>query len=592
MTDQTHTRKNTTLLLSACLLGACVQIDSPPVTSLQAAVFTNENYKGTRFRVFVPTGYSAAKPAPLVVVLHGCTQDADQIAAGTQMNQLAESQGFLVLYPEQSTAASALRCWQWWVPSSQVRDSGEPKLITELVAQVQAKYSIDAERIHVTGLSAGAAMSVILGAAYPDLFASIGVGSGLEYKAASSQLDATSAMRTGGPSPASQGRAAYSAMGARRRTVPVMVFHGSGDTTVYPVNAEQLVAQWAKTLDLASDGKEDGNIDDVADQQQTATSPGGRRYTRYSYQDKSSAAVVIEKIMVEGMAHAWSGGGSGSYTDTRGPDESALMWEFFKRHPKSGPVTPPDMGRADAGATDLGRPDAGALDLGGRIDFGTPPDLGGSIDFGAARDLASAFDLATSTDGGIAVDAGVSDLASTVDLSVPPASLSVASTAAEDGYVGALRADGISAATLKVGDKGMFNQDTYRGVLSFDLGTLPSGVAVKSAQLILTRKSQQGNVSHVFVDVKQGALGSSRSLAADDYSAPVTVTSAAAFAPPSADGKSVVIPLPLATLGPLGSRSLLQLRLRAQTTTDFPADVLEFFDGSAGPLAPTLQLTY
>lgn len=116
MTDQNHPRKNQTLLLSACLLGACVQIDSPPVTSLQAAVFTNENYKGTRFRVFVPTGYSAAKPAPLVVVLHGCTQDADQIAAGTQMNQLAESQGFLVLYPEQSTAASALRCWQWWVP--------------------------------------------------------------------------------------------------------------------------------------------------------------------------------------------------------------------------------------------------------------------------------------------------------------------------------------------------------------------------------------------------------------------------------------------------------------------------------------------
>ena len=159
--------------------------------------------------------------------------------------------------------------------------------------------------------------------------------------------------------------------------------------------------------------------------------------------------------------------------------------------------------------------------MGGRIDFGTPPDLGGSIDFGAARDLASAFDLATSTDGGIAVDAGVSDLASTVDLSVPKTSLSVASTAAEDGHVGALRADGISAATLKVGDKGMFNQDTYRGVISFDLGALPSGVVVKSAQLILTRKSQQGNVSNVFVDVKQGALGSSRSLAADDYAAPV-----------------------------------------------------------------------
>jgi poly(3-hydroxybutyrate) depolymerase len=177
-------------------------------------------------------------------------------------------------------------------------------------------------------------MAVILGATYPDVFAAIGEGSGLEYQAADSVLTAYAAMARGGPEPNRQGARAYAAMGQVARPVPVIVFHGTADTRVTPVNADQVVSQWAQTNDLAADGRDDSNIDDRAESTTEGQVPGGRSFTHEVYADTTTGLSSIERYLVTGMGHAWSGGSSaGPHTDPTGPDASATMWRFFTEHP-------------------------------------------------------------------------------------------------------------------------------------------------------------------------------------------------------------------------------------------------------------------
>lgn len=536
----------------ALQLAACSH-EELPLGARAESVFVSDSYAGRNYKLYVPSSYSAGHALPLVLMLHGCTQDPAGFATGTAMNTLAESQGFFALYPEQPSSANANKCWQWWLPAHQARGSGEPANLADLVHHIAGSYSVDSGRVYAAGLSSGAAMTVILGATYPDVFAAISVGSGLEYKAASgSTVDAYSAMSSGGPSPVTQGRLAYHAMGASPKTVPTLVFHGSSDTTVAPVNGNQILSQWAKTNDLASDGAEDGNITDTPDSTVSSTVSGGRKYTTYSYRDRTTGTVVLQKILVDGMGHAWSGGSSaGTYTDPKGPDASALSWEFFRSHARGAAPPPPPV---DAGV----------------IDASQPPDL-------------STPDLSTP-------DLHAADAAAP-DLSPPPAGHTLRSIDAEDGFVGAVVADGTSAATLKVGDKGMFNGDTYRGILSFDASSLPAGKPT-GAQLVLTRRSQSGSVSALLVDVKSGSFGSSPALAQGDYSAAATVTGVTTIVPPSRDGASVTVSLPPAALAAIGRGDRIQLRLRATTPVDFPSDVIELYDGSSAAYAPTLIVTY
>ncbi|MEA4813767.1 MAG: PHB depolymerase family esterase, partial [Oscillospiraceae bacterium] len=296
-----------------------------------SGTFTSGTYNGRNYKVYIPSSYVSGTSVPLMVMLHGGTQDPTVFATGTQMNALAEEEDFIVLYPEQPSSANSSKCWNWFLPEDQSRGSGEPALIVGMVNQIKSQYSIDNSRVFVAGLSAGAAMSVILGAAYPDVFSGIGVASGLEYKAATDMIGAFSAMSSGGPAPATQGQLAYNAMGSYASTVPVIVFQGSSDYTVYPVNGNQVLSQWAKTNDLADDGSANGSIDDTADATYTGTADvaNGKNYTRYVYND-SNNNIIMEKYIVTGMGHAWSGGSSsGSYTDPTGPDCSLIMYNFF-----------------------------------------------------------------------------------------------------------------------------------------------------------------------------------------------------------------------------------------------------------------------
>ncbi|MBX6342899.1 MAG: PHB depolymerase family esterase [Thermomicrobiaceae bacterium] len=292
------------------------------------------NAYGTRaYKLYVPSSYGGQK-MPLVVMLHGCSQTPDDFAAGTRMNDLAERGGFLVLYPEQPASANALRCWNWFEPADQARGAGEPSIIAGMTGQVLAGYRVDPDRVYVAGLSAGGAMAVIMAAAYPDLYAAVGVHSGLEYKAATDLASALVAQEAGGPDPHVQGRLASLAAGGAAAVVPAIVFHGDADLTVNVVNGHQTLAQWAVTDDLADDGVENGSVDDVPDAIVTGQSAGGEAYARAVYDD-ARGRVVLEKWIVSGMGHAWSGGSpDGSYTDPKGPDASAEMVRFFLSHPR------------------------------------------------------------------------------------------------------------------------------------------------------------------------------------------------------------------------------------------------------------------
>ncbi|MDO9434585.1 PHB depolymerase family esterase [Hydrogenophaga sp.] len=280
--------------------------------------FTNP--AGTRsYKLYVPAN-TTDTPMPMVVMLHGCTQSADDFAAGTQMNRLAEEHGFLVVYPEQPAQANTSKCWNWFKPQDQTRDAGEPSLIAGIVREVAQRHGADPRRIFVAGLSAGAAMAVVMGETYPELFAGVGAHSGLPYGSASDIPSAMAAMK-GGRSGLAQARAAST--GRAVHAVPTIVFHGDRDHTVQQTNAQSIVDQ-ARRAYLEQTGQ-----DDVDTRSEEGASHGGRRYTRTLYTGDTGSA-HIESWTLHGAGHAWSGGDArGSYTDSKGPDASAEMARFF-----------------------------------------------------------------------------------------------------------------------------------------------------------------------------------------------------------------------------------------------------------------------
>ena len=294
---------------------------------------------GYPYFVYTPEGYAAGTPVPLLVMLHGCGQNALDFATGTGMNQLADQHGFLVLYPQQVSKGNQGLCWNWFSSANQYRGSGEPARIANIVRSMQqesAQWTIDPQRIYAAGLSAGASMAIILGAAYPDLFAAIGIHSGLEYRAANTLSNALRAMRQGGPDPVQQGDAAYKAMDSFARVVPTIVFHGTSDKTVALTNGDQAVQQWMATNKLASHNT---YCVDFARPTSVTTGrvdvPGGYSYITATWDDEHDEAVQVY-WKVSGMGHAWSGGNpAGSYTDPRGPDASLAMYNFFAVHPMS-----------------------------------------------------------------------------------------------------------------------------------------------------------------------------------------------------------------------------------------------------------------
>lgn len=312
-----------------------------------AGTFVQYTYTGSAgsrpYAVYTPVNYQVGTVVPLIVMLHGCTQTPTDFAAGTQMDDLADQDRFIVVYPQQTSANNSLSCWNWFLPADQARGSGEPAIIAGIVQTVEqttSQWTIDANRVYVAGMSAGAAMAVIMAATYPDIFAAMGSASGLEYQAATSQTAASTAQSQGGPDPTQQGQVAFNAMGSAARVVPTIVFQGESDFTVAPVNGDQIVQQWMQTDHLASAGTYNASFTSPA----TTTSgqvsgSGGHSYTVQTWNDNQGTEIE-EYWKINGMGHAWSGGSSsGSFTDPNGPSATNAMYTFFINHPMH-PGTP------------------------------------------------------------------------------------------------------------------------------------------------------------------------------------------------------------------------------------------------------------
>jgi poly(hydroxyalkanoate) depolymerase family esterase len=245
-------------------------------------------------------------------MLHGCTQSPDDFAAGTRMNDLAEERTFLVAYPAQIQSANPSKCWNWFNARDQQRDQGEPSLIAGITLQIMRDYPINPKRVYIAGLSAGGAAAAIMGATYPDLYAGVGVHSGLACGAASDMPSAFSAMRQGASPVAARSRWPDDP----KATLPIIVFHGDRDMTVNPINADQIIAQSKARADLRTTVSR-------------GEARGGISYTR-TVQANESGRPIVEQWTLHGAGHAWSGGSAaGSYTEPRGPDASREMVRFF-----------------------------------------------------------------------------------------------------------------------------------------------------------------------------------------------------------------------------------------------------------------------
>jgi poly(hydroxyalkanoate) depolymerase family esterase len=281
---------------------------------------TYSNPAGSRaYKLFIPSRYQG-QPLPLVVMLHGCTQSPDDFAAGTRMNFIAEEQTCFVVYPAQCSEANQAKCWNWFRAADQQRGRGEPSLIAGITRRIMRDYSVDPRHVYVGGLSAGAAAAAIMGATYNDLYAAIGVHSGLACGAAIDLPSAFVAMRQGG-GPDDR------VIRGDGPTVPTIVFHGDRDITVHPNNGDQILEQSMRTTSTEKKVHR-GRI------------PGGHAYTRTIHTDASGRG-IFERWNIHGAGHAWSGGSpAGSYTDPRGPEATREMLRFFLEHSLPQPPDP------------------------------------------------------------------------------------------------------------------------------------------------------------------------------------------------------------------------------------------------------------
>lgn len=282
---------------------------APAAPLPQGARFLAAAYQGAEggrgYKLYVPASYQG-RAMPLVVMLHGCTQDPDDFAAGTRMNTLAERDGFLVLYPAQSREANHSLCWNWFLPEALRTGQGEAAIIAGMVGRVMSDYAVQADHISIAGLSAGGAMALAVATLHPEIFRCVGVHSGLPFGAAHDLPSALQAMQSG--------RAA----GTRPLTLPrLIVFHGDKDKTVHPANSAQIVGSRTASEAHASTGIRKGKAS------------GGRRYTCTTH-SRLDGEVFAEQWEIHGAGHAWAGGSpQGSFTDATGPDASSEMLRFF-----------------------------------------------------------------------------------------------------------------------------------------------------------------------------------------------------------------------------------------------------------------------
>jgi poly(hydroxyalkanoate) depolymerase family esterase len=284
-----------------------------------------------RYQVHLPPQHGDGEQLPVLMAIHGCAMTGfgwNSMKETTQLNALADREGFVVVYPTQEMFADRINCWRSADPRDQLRGVGEPALLAGVAQQVVAEHDGDPDRVHVAGASSGAGAAVILGVTYPDVFASVTSVAGGEYGL--NQVDPDD---PGATPPQHTARQAWAQMGDRARAVPMLVIQGEADEVVPPLVGERLVEQWTAVHDLVDDGLLNDSLGLVPTSESAEGPDGQGPWTRTTWAAEG-AEPLLEYYAVAGMGHVWSGpDGSGLFTDDTGPDASALFWAFAQAHP-------------------------------------------------------------------------------------------------------------------------------------------------------------------------------------------------------------------------------------------------------------------
>jgi poly(hydroxyalkanoate) depolymerase family esterase len=262
-------------------------------------------------------------------MLHGCKQDAQAFADGTGMNRLAERERFAVLYPEQDVRANPFRCWNWFHPEV-VRGRGESRALVGLVQRIRDRYRMDPQRVYIAGMSAGAAMAQVLAVRHPELFAAAALHSGVMYRASAAPWLAMSTLRRGsGLSPEALANAVREELG-EMPAVPTLLIHGDKDEAVSPRNAQQSAEQ----IRVLAEAQAQGSSPPV-ELAEWSLIAGGRRCSVQEW--GRGGRVLVRLCIIEGLAHAWSGGDATlPFNDAAGPDASQMIWNFVAPFRRAG----------------------------------------------------------------------------------------------------------------------------------------------------------------------------------------------------------------------------------------------------------------
>ena len=258
---------------------------------------------------------------PLVIMLHGCTQNATAFAEGTKMNQLAEQEGFVVLYPQQSISYNLGKCWRWY-DLDESQGMAEAHSIMKIIQSAIMMHDLDPSKVFVAGMSAGAGLASILAASYPEEVRAVALHSGPMLAKANSMKSGVSLLKHGFNGSDEELMSCLERFTLKKsHTVPAILIQGMNDDVVHSDNATALIKQFLYLNNLALDSKASTSKHLVGTEQE---------YTQIEYKDNNKSTVV-EVLKVKNLPHAWSGGDKKHpFNSDKGPQASQAIWDFFK----------------------------------------------------------------------------------------------------------------------------------------------------------------------------------------------------------------------------------------------------------------------
>jgi len=295
------------------------------------------SFNGMRsYKVFLPSNHSESTnhgKIPVIIALHGCMQDSESFAAGTRLNEWAEKLGFAVYYPEQSKFFNIYNCWNWFLPTNQMKNTGEAELIMGGLKKVTREFSLNKDKTFLLGMSSGGAVVSILANCYPRSFQAVATHHGTMYKAASDVFSAKEVVYNGSKiAPEVAAAKGYSCSGftPKKNPLPAVIIHGSRGAVMRAIHATQVESELRIFNDYLDNGIRDNSLDDeMTFEKFTPDNLYSYDVVTWSHRGRP----YIKRYMIETLGHAWSGGDNQyEFNDPHGPDATKIILDFFSEY--------------------------------------------------------------------------------------------------------------------------------------------------------------------------------------------------------------------------------------------------------------------